>query len=104
MWQGRHLLAALAIAAAAGPLPAAIPQTERSAHEAYRACVSHLNSLVMYLEETAALEGTLLRVEWRRDGSVLLHYDDHSQRMWCQDDELHIECGPAAPDADGRTD
>ena len=55
-------------------------------------CPGHLNALVMFLEETAQIEGTEMTVEWRDDGTVVLWYEDFSQHMWCQDGELHIDC------------
>ena len=59
-------------------------------------CHSHIHALVAYLEETARLEGSMLVVEWRRDGSVVLRRADFTQHLWCQDEELHIEFGDAA--------
>jgi len=53
-------------------------------------CQSHLSGLVSYLEETAQIEGMALSVEWNGDGEVLLNYDGYVQRMWCQQEELHV--------------
>lgn len=54
-------------------------------------CHAHLHALVVYLEETAQLEGKGLLVKWRHDGSVLIHCIDFIQQMRCQNGQLHID-------------
>ena len=55
------------------------------------ACPSQLRNLASYLEETAAVEGMALTVEWRTYRSVVLHYDAFSQYMRCRDGQMHVE-------------
>ena len=55
------------------------------------ACPGQLRNLAAYLEETAAVEGMALTVEWRTYRSVVLHYDAFSQYMRCRDGQMHVE-------------
>ena len=55
------------------------------------ACPGQLRNLASYLEETAAVEGMALTVEWRTYRSVVLHYDEFSQYMRCRDGQMHVE-------------
>jgi len=61
-------------------------------------CHSHLHALVDYLEETAQLEGKTLAVEWRDDGTAVVHCSDFSQYIWCDDGEMHIQFRDPAPE------
>jgi len=74
-----------------------IPSGQEGTFDEIDTCANHLNALVLYLEETAQIEGAALVVEWKSDGTVVLHYDDFSQHMWCQDGELHIDCRDPVP-------
>lgn len=62
-------------------------------------CHCHLHALVAYLKETAQLEGSMLVVEWRLDGSVVLHREDFTQRLWCDGEALHIDFSDTWPEA-----
>jgi hypothetical protein len=81
----------------ASPAQTALPSEGWDGFEEADACPGRLNALVVYLEETAEIEGTSLYVEWRTDGGVVLHYDAFTQWMWCDGATLHVECRRPAP-------
>ena len=68
----------------------ATPAGASSAIGERETCSDSLNALVSYLDETAKIEGTPLRVK-RQDGGIALHYKDFTQYMKCRDGELHID-------------
>jgi hypothetical protein len=80
----------------AAPGQTALPSEGRDGFEEADACRGRMNALVVYLEETAELEGKSHDVEWRTDGGVVLHYDAFAQWMWCDGATLHVECRPPA--------
>lgn len=79
----------------ASPVTGTLPPGQDQTVDGLDSCHSHLNALVVFLEETAQIEGAEVSVEWQDDGTVVLHYEEFSQHMWCQDGELHIDidCG-----------
>jgi hypothetical protein len=85
----------------ASPGQTTLPPEGRGGFEGGDACPGRLNALVVYLEETAQIEGRSLYVEWRTDGAVVLHYDGFSQWMWCDGAILHVECRRPVPVAPG---
>lgn len=80
---------------------AAVPDGGAPSLDPANSCPVRLNALVMYLEETALVQGQALVVERRDDGTTVLRYREYSQHMWCVDGVLHIECtdpGPGLPE------
>ena len=75
----------------------ATPSEEREGLNERETCSDSLNALVSYLDETAKIEGTSLRVERKVEGAILLHYEDLRQHMQCQDGELHIDTRDPPP-------
>lgn len=73
------------------------PPAQPEAFDETDTCPNHLNALVIYLEETAQIEGRTLVVDWREDGTVMLYYDDFAQHMWCEDGTLQVHCGGPVP-------
>lgn len=54
-------------------------------------CAQHLQLTILHLQQKAVEEGVSMRAEWRIDGGVLLHYDDFSQRMRCQNGQMVVD-------------
>jgi len=54
-------------------------------------CPDKLNALVSYLDETARIDGTSLRIERQGEGTVVLHHNDFIQHMTCRDGEVHVD-------------
>ena len=75
----------------------ATPAGASSAIGERETCSDNLNALVSYLDETAKIDGTSLRVERKVEGTILLHYEDFLQHMQCLDGELHIDTRDPPP-------
>ena len=53
-------------------------------------CSVQMNELVLYLKETAEIDGVVLNITNDTEG-IILKYRDFSQHMRCVDGTLHID-------------
>jgi hypothetical protein len=72
-------------------LSAALPHGPAVAVTRVGACERHLATLVSSLQKLARREDRALSIESRANGTMLLHYEDFTQRIRCRDGVLRID-------------
>ena len=92
-WQQEVLLAAWA-AGWAVLVIAAIPVRNEDIAFDPSSCEQHLHRLVLALSDAVPLDAEVPSIDWKANRSVILHYENFSQLMWCEDGVLQVRIGP----------